>query len=195
MSGRIGYLANIIRWDRRELKQYEDRLLSIDRKSGRRAITNAHKATHNKLRDAAIRNARSIPYKRSRSRGSVAMAKLDRFSGARQQAGKSKGNTKPFRKGVVQKANYQFKASFTKNGVVSRSWVSSKFYNRFIGHFFEQGFIPGGNGRRVPATHWRFGPARRPNAALKFESRVLKALTAQLDAGRTMTAGELERVI
>ena len=53
------------------------------------------------------------------------MAKLDRFSGARQQAGKSKGNTKPFRKGVVQKANYQFKASFTKNGVVSRSWVSS----------------------------------------------------------------------
>ena len=191
----VGFLKGIIEWDRRELKQFENRLLAIDRKSGRRSITNAHKATHNKLRDAAIRNARSIPYKRSRSRGSVAMAKLARFTSSRQLAGKSKGNTKPFRKGVVQKANYQFRASFTKDGVVSRSWVSSKFYNRYIGHFFEGGYYPGGTGRKVPATHWRFGPARKPNAALKFESRVLKALTAQLDAGRTMTAGELERVV
>lgn len=189
-----GLIKNLVTWDRRDLADLERRYLGLDKKQGRRGINNAHKATHNVLAAESRKIIAGVAMAPSRSIGKRAQARRTQFERSRKENRKA-ANTKSFRKGVQAKGNWKFRATFKPGGVVSRSWLSSKFYNRFIGHFFEGGFRPGGRGSRIRATRWRFGPARRPDANKRFAARVTKAITTQMSLGKTLTPKELERVV
>jgi hypothetical protein len=186
--------GDLMSWDRRQLRDLEKRIEGMDKKAGRRAIRNAHKASvdvlNEKARDEINKQAFGPMGKRYKRGGGT----VERVT----KGGKEK-HVMNFRRAAVKKSSWSTRSWFTSQGVVTRTWLNRKHYLLYIGHMWEGGFTPGKGtkyqGTRVGAINWRYGVARKGSEERMAIARMLKAMRAQLEQGRTLTPGELRNVV
>ena len=187
---RVGDLAVA---DPKDLRKLEEQLWTAGKK-GKRAVRNAHKVTLEELNAAARAEIKKAPFKASRQR-------FRRGKGRRTTwtvRGKER-SILPFREGIQKTNSYSYETRMRSMAVVSRSWINSKQYLNYLGPMWEGGFTPAKKtkwqGSPVGGLSWRYGPARKEGVNLKVRGRMAEAILTQMAEGRTMTPGELKRVL
>lgn len=187
-------LGDLVSWDKRELRSLERRLESGGGAAGKRAIRNAHKASVDVLNEESrkeIQKAGFGPMRKRYKRGGGTVVGYTK-------GGKAK-HVMNFRRGVVKKTSWSTRSWFTKDGVITRTWLNNKQYLNYIGHMWEGGFTPGKNtkyqGRSVGRYPWRYGVARKGSAERQVVARMLRAMRVQIEKNRTMTPSELRNVV
>lgn len=186
--------GDLMSWDRRQLRDLERRLESTDKRAGRRSIRNAHKAsvdTLNELARKEVATAKFGPMGKRYKRGGGTVV-------GHTKGGKEK-TVMNFRRAAVKKSSWSTRTWFTSQGAVTRTWLNRKQYLLYIGHMWEGGFTPGKGtkyqGSKVGAISWRYGVARKGSEERKAIARMLRAMRAQIEQGRTLTPSELRNVV
>lgn len=187
-------LGDLVSWDKRELRDLERRLQAGDSRAGKRAIRNAHKASVDVLNEESrkeIQKAGFGPMGKRYKRGGGTVV-------GHTKSGRAK-HVQNFRRGVVKKTSWSTRSWFTSQGVITRTWLNNKQYLNYIGHMWEGGFTPAKGtkyqGARVGRFPWRYGVARSGSAERQAVARMLRAMRAQIEEGRTLTPAELRNVV
>ena len=191
---RVGINPNdFLTMDDKSKRKLEEQLWTAGKK-GRRAVRNAHKVSLEELNDLARKEIARAPFKATRQRYRRGKGRRTTWT-----VGKKEKSILPFREGIQKTNSYTYQTRMRAMAVVSRSWINSKQYLNYLGPMWEGGFTPAKKkkwqGSPVDGLNWRYGPARKEGANVRVRGRMTEAILTQMAEGRTMTPGELKRVL
>ena len=186
-------LDAVVQMDPKDQRRLEEQLFTAGKK-GKRAVRNAHKVSMDELNEAARDRIKMAQFKPSKQRF--------RRGKGRRTTWTVKGKERsilPFREGIQKGRSWRFQTKMFGGFVVSRTWISSAEYLNYLAPMWEGGFTPAKKtkwqGSPVDGLNWRYGPAREEGANRKVRARMAEAILTQMAEGRTMTPGELKRVL